>query len=587
MKKTGKNNTWNIIKHYGIKSVFFHYITSSLTISLLVFIPFVFLLFSYYKYVQTQELSRQSTINILQSKNLFESLTSDIHSNYVLTSTSNAVLDFLNTPETTREQILGIREFIGEMQENSSLFDNIYLYSFLNETSISLHQIMTLGNYNYYEWYRTYRSVKKPFLMFPRKNADGIFDKLYVCYEIYQGQELKGLFCIEMNYQKFASVIRESFVTIPDQIFVVSDIGLILYSDTPELINTLMFEKEDTYTAFQSATHVEGNSIIYGNYIIAVAKSTQSQLMIMSYIPKDGYHNNSFIYILIVSSCVVILILTLLLGLFFSFRHYRSVTNVIELLNNPLMLHNSNELINEFFYIANSISDISQQNENISTELQEKMYQLKIAQIAALQAQINPHFLFNTLQLINLSIIKEIRKDNMSTFLISQLSSLVRTIYDTENLIIPVSEELDITQMYLNIQQARYKSQLDISIFVQPECMNCKTVKLILQPIIENSIVHGFKGRPAPWHITIQCCLEEDYLVYQIEDNGLGIQKAELEALNEVFLSDKIDRSEKVGVSNVNQRLKLVFGRKCSMSISSTPNRGTTFTIRHIINPQL
>lgn len=590
-----KNSLLSTIKHYGAKSVFFRYITSSLTISLLIFIPFIFVIYTYYDYVRTKDLSTQSTINVLQSKNLFESLTSDFHTNYKLACNSQIVMDFVDSPDYATDLILETRHFIQDMLDNSTLLEEIYIYSFFSEQSVSSRESITLGNNNYYEWYRTYRSTRLPFLMFPRQNAEGNFDKLYICNEIYDGQTLAGIFCIEMNYEKFASVVRDSFVTAPDQIFVVSDIGLILYSDTPELINTLMFEKEDTYAAFRSATNVEGNSIIYGDYIIAVAKSVPSKLMIMSYIPKDSYlKNNPFIYLLLISSCVAILLLSLFLALLFSFRHYRSVANVMEILNDPGKLYSSNGLINEFFYIANSISDISQQNADISqqnaditNELSEKMFQLKKAQIAALQAQINPHFLFNTLQLINLSIIREIKKDNMATYLISQLSALVRVAYDTETYIVPVSEELETTQLYLNIQQARYKSQLEITTLISPECLEVKTIKLILQPLVENSILHGFKGKEAPWHITIRCFLKDDYLVYTVEDNGWGIEKPALDALNESLLSDKIDRNEKVGVSNVNQRLKLVFGRRCGISISSDPGIGTTITMRHIVNPQL
>lgn len=102
-------------------------------------------------------------------------------------------------------------------------------------------------------------------------------------------------------------------------------------------------------------------------------------------------------------------------------------------LDEPHRLQEDKGLLNEFFYIANSISDISQQNANISNEISEKMYLLNNAQIAALQAQINPYFLFNMLLLSSLSIIREIKRDNMAIYLIHQLSSLVRTAYDTEN----------------------------------------------------------------------------------------------------------------------------------------------------------
>ena len=142
--------------------------------------------------------------------------------------------------------------------------------------------------------------------------------------------------------------------------------------------------------------------------------------------------------------------------------------------------------------------------------------------------------------------------------------------------------------MYLNIQQARYKSQLTITVDVSPECLDCRTIKLILQPLVENSIVHGFSGQEPPWEISIRCRIQDDFLVYEVSDNGCGITESDLQSLNAILSSDKIDRNEKVGVSNVNQRLKLVYGRKCSMTIISDPQkRGTTITMKHIINNRL
>ena len=344
-----------------------------------------FHLFTQPAFLLTQELSKQATINALQSKNIFESLTADFHTGYELARNSEDVHGFLHStvPDDRIEE--KTRAFILTLLKDSSLPEEIFIYSFENETCISSQETMQLGRDNHYEWYRTYRSTKLPFIMFPRTDETGRFTKLYICNEIYENNRLTGLYCTEMNYQKFVSIIQDSFVSLPDQIFVVSDIGLILYCDNPELINTQMFEKKDTYAAFRSATNVEGNSIIYDDYIIAVAKSTQSRLLIMSYIQKDSIQENyKFINVLLLSSGLVIFVSSILLALFFSYRQYRSVADVMKILEKPDILNKNDGLLNEFFYIANSISDISQKNESISNELSEKMFLLKNAQIAAL-----------------------------------------------------------------------------------------------------------------------------------------------------------------------------------------------------------
>ena len=594
-KNKKRNQVYHIIKTYGRKSIFFHYVLSSLIPILLIFILFCFIVPNYYDYILTQELTKQVTVNSLQSKDIFDNLTEDFYNDYELACNSDTVREFLHKDATSLFQqniSLDVQNFIHERLENSSLTEEIYLYSFKNEYSISSSETMKLGNENKYEWYRTYRSTKLPFIMFPRKDGNTRFTSIYVCNEIYENNELIGLMCSKINFEKFGQIIKESFVSWPDKIFVVSDIGLILYSDDSSLVNTLMFERDDLYTAFRSAKNVEGNSILYDDYVIAVAKSAKSQLMIMSYLKLDSLRENyKFIDRLILIGALVIFPLSILLALYFAYRHYSSVAYVMQILDKPEMLNQSSGLLSEFFYIANSISDISQKNQNISSELSEKMYLLKTAQIAALQAQINPHFLFNTLQLINLSILKETRKDTLATSLISQLSSLVRIAYDTENYIVSVEEEIETTRTYLNIQQARYLSQLNVSINVSPDCNSVKTIKLLLQPLVENSIVHGLKGQQPPWFISIYCYRDGEYLVYEICDNGSGIDDQTMQNLTNILSQDKIDRHEKVGISNVNQRLKLVFGRKCSIKITSIKEAekqcGTKIIIRHIINEHL
>ena len=330
-----------------------------------------------------------------------------------------------------------------------------------------------------------------------------------------------------------------------------------------------------------------GSAVIHSCRILLVL-TCAGICPVLSIIRKDTIQNNyHFIYVLLLGSSFAILIISLLLALLFSFRQYRSVAEVMNMLDEPHKLQADKGLLNEFFYIANSISDISQRNASISNELSEKMYLLKNAQIAALQAQINPHFLFNTLQLISLSIIKEVKRDNMATYLIHYLSSLVRTAYDTEKYIVTVEEELETTQMYLNIQQARYKSQLQVEVDADPECLEDKTIKLILQPLVENCILHGFKGKEGLWHIHIRCYVEGEFLIYRIEDDGWGIGAKELESLNAILQSDRSDRKEKVGISHVNQRLKLVFGRKCGIEISSVEGQGTVILMKHYINSSL
>ena len=147
-----KDSVWTIIKKYGKKSVFFRYVVSSMTTILLIFIPFFFVIFTYYKYVLTQELSKQATINALQSKNIFESLTEDFHTGYELARNSQDVRDFLHSPIQNSGTETKTIEFIRTLLQDSSLPEEIFIYSFANETCVSSRETKHLGTDNLYEW---------------------------------------------------------------------------------------------------------------------------------------------------------------------------------------------------------------------------------------------------------------------------------------------------------------------------------------------------------------------------------------------------------------------------------------------------
>ena len=395
-----KQSIFQFIRLYRWRSVFFSYLLGFFLIILLIFIPYNILIYSYMDYATEKEIASKSTTIALKSREIFDLLTSEFFVDYRLASNTPQFRDFMDKDDPTEETTTSCKNLLSSMSQNSDIMEEIFLYNPHRKRLLSsLHgEINTPADY---DWTLTYAATKTSFLMFPRKVNSDTFNYLYVCGELqFPEVSYPGVFCAKLNYSKFIDIINRSFEEKPEQIFIVSDIGLILYSDYPELINTLMFEHEDMYAAFNSAKKVDGNCIIYDDTIISVAKSTTSHLLLMSYNNRSHLIESfSNFYTLLIIGGVTILLLSLCLALFISIRHYRSITAVMSTLDDPDKLnHGNNHLLSEFFFISNTIADISQQNFTISNELDEKIIELKKSQIAALQAQINPHFLFNTMQ---------------------------------------------------------------------------------------------------------------------------------------------------------------------------------------------
>lgn len=580
MKRT---SLFRFIRMYGWKSVFFRYLSSSFLIILLIFVPYNLLIFTYMDYVQEQNLVTQSTTIALKSKEIFDLLTSEFFIDYKLASNNEQIRAFLAQEVPDPDTVRFCQDLIVSMSQDSDIIEEVFLFNPENRKLISslYGEVPAPADY---DWTRTYSAVKLPFLMFPRRVNSDTFNYIYLCGELWSpGLDSLGAFCVKLNYARFSDIVNQSFEEKPDQIFIVSDIGLILYSNTPELINTLMFEHKDMYAAFNSARSAEGNTIIYNDSVISVAKSAASHLLLMSY--NDRKHlltDLSSLSPLLPAAGATILLLSLCLALFISIRHYRSVVAVMDTLKDPDKLKlPKNHMLSEFFYISHTISDISRQNSSISTELDEKIVELKKSQISALQAQINPHFLFNTLQLINFSILSELKRETTATKLLSQLSDLLHYSYDTERYSISVREEIDYTVKYLEIQKVRYKNKLQVLLDIDESCFEFQTLKLILQPLVENCIIHGLKGKETDWQIRLSCRKEKDYILFEIADNGAGIPPEKLSAINASIRQLKQNASDSIGILNIAHRIQLVFGTQCSLRLESVPEEGTSFLLRH------
>lgn len=581
-----KNKFFSTIKNYRWKSVFFRYLTSSFIIILAVLIPYNVIIFTYYNYFLSTEISNQAALDTFKSKQIFDLLTTGFNSNYNLARDTESVNTYIEEADPEKSHDLGrnTQDFVESLVSSTELVENIFIYSFRNNSYVDKWGVHPVFNKSDIPWLKAYNGTKLPFLMFPRKISSDTFNYLYVCSEIYgEDNSVTGVFCSSIKYSDFVDIVNQAFEVEPEKIFIVSNIGLILYSNDESMINTLMFEKPDIYKAFKSAKSTEGNSFVYEDYVISVAKSTSSQLILMAYANRGTFAQNyEFLINLIIFGTLCIFIVSVAIATFFSYRQYRSIVKVMQLLENPETLHQDEAVLSEFFYISNTIHNMSHKNEMMSTELSKKLVSLKRSQIQALQAQINPHFLFNTLQLINLSIIKEMKRDTAATELISQLSELMRACYDTENYSVTVAEEIQNAKRYIDIQKTRYKDRLKVFYDIQEDCLHATTLKLLLQPFIENAFVHGFPGQEGNWELHIGCRRDGNFIVFTISDNGTGITEDRLKVVQAKLKQQFSPTSVSIGISNVNQRLRLLYGSDYEISVISGEN--TTISIRHITN---
>lgn len=200
---------------------------------------------------------------------------------------------------------------------------------------------------------------------------------------------------------------------------------------------------------------------------------------------------------------------------------------------------------------------------------------LRKAEMELLQAQINPHFLYNTLD--SIIWLAEAHQDNEVIQMTSNLSTFFRTSLSKGKDIISIESEKQQVESYLKIQQVRYSDILEYSIKISDSLKNYDIPKLTLQPLVENALYHGVKNRRGIGHIDVFGIDDGDYIILKVVDDGAGMKKEQLEALRKGIYEDK---RTGLGLLNVHNRLKLYYGDDYRITFDSEFGEGSTVTIR-------
>lgn len=219
-------------------------------------------------------------------------------------------------------------------------------------------------------------------------------------------------------------------------------------------------------------------------------------------------------------------------------------------------------------------------NEVYVAELKVKNFELKTkeAQIHALQSQINPHFLFNSMESIRSNLLK--KHDFETSDIIENFARLLRKSIDWTSDNIPLQQEIELVEHYLKVQKFRFRQKLEYDINIDPQFHHILIPKFSLQPLVENAIYHGIEMKRNGGNIQIYCEIVEPNLKIIIRDNGIGINEVDLEKIKErLFRWEEESSSDKIGALNVHQRLKMFYGDEYGLEIDSSQDLGTTVSI--------
>lgn len=231
----------------------------------------------------------------------------------------------------------------------------------------------------------------------------------------------------------------------------------------------------------------------------------------------------------------------------------------------------------EIRHLGYSIQSSYEQIDRLMKQIVMEQNERRKSELDALQSQINPHFLYNTLESITWMV--EGEKNDEAAFMISQLAKLFRISLSKGRTVITIRDELQHARSYMNIQKVRYKNTFSIIFDVDEEIYDYCTVKLILQPILENAISYGVEGMEDSGRISVTGKMEEGGILLAVSDNGIGMSEEEVRLV--LTDSNRIHkRGSGVGLVNVNNRIQILFGKEYGLTVESEPDEGTTVFIR-------
>lgn len=227
--------------------------------------------------------------------------------------------------------------------------------------------------------------------------------------------------------------------------------------------------------------------------------------------------------------------------------------------------------------LSDSLNSMIDKINELLDQVTKEQIRLRKAEFQLLQSQINPHFLYNTLDAI--IWLAEAGEQKKVVNMVGSLSEFFRTSLNQGKDIISIREELQHVRSYLEIQQVRYQDILEYEIQVPEELYNCLIPKITIQPLVENALYHGIKNKRGSGRIIIRGEMKENCFAIQIEDNGIGISEERLLQVREGIWHKVPTKKDIYGLYNVNERIGLNFGEKYGISIESVYGKGTIVSV--------
>ena len=393
------------------------------------------------------------------------------------------------------------------------------------------------------------------------------------------GKMSEGILLVDMDF----SGIRQLFAKVNSQnmgyVYLMDSDGKIIYHPRQNLIfSNMIQENNEIAKTYEDGAHRE--TFEGEDRMVAVKTVGYTGWKIVSVMPMEKFLGDfSRTRTMAVMIIIVAILVMIFANQFVAVRVAKPLRNLEDSLTGIGIDREPQIYIGgppEIQHLGETIRSMVEQLRQLTDDIVREQEEKRKSELDALQSQINPHFLYNTLDSIMWMIEAEKYDDAIS--MVQALSRLFRISLSKGKNIITVGEELQHAKNYLDIQKYRYKNKFTSYFEIEEGIEKYKTIKLIIQPLIENAIYYGMEYMDGDGEIYVRAYTKEEDLFIEVEDNGLGMQKAQVESL----LTDGTrirSKGSGIGIRNVHQRIQLYFGTEYGLEILSEPDEGTMVRI--------
>ena len=395
------------------------------------------------------------------------------------------------------------------------------------------------------------------------------------------GTSMLGVLLVDMNYSSIEQLLEKANTdTSGEYVYLMAPDGEIIYHPKQNLIHMGLYQENNDRTAQYEDTTVKEN-FRGEKRLVTVKTISYTGWKLVSVVPMKSFSMG----MTDMRNLVVLLVaLTVLAAVLLNQMVSARISKPLRRLNDSVKEWESGNMNPDIYAggsmevehlgktLRSTVAQIQQLMDDIVVEQEEK----RKSELDALQSQINPHFLYNTLDSIVWMITGE-RYDD-AVFMITQLASLFRISLSKGKTVIRIEEEVKHAQNYMNIQKIRYKNSFEVDFQIDEDIRDGCIVKLVLQPLLENAIYYGMEFMDGEGEIHVRGYRKDDDVYLEVEDNGLGMPEEEAaELLNGKERPHK--HGSGVGLINVHSRLKLRFGEEYGLIIHSCPDEGMMIQI--------